>query len=168
MIVKESRVVILTGAGISAESGIRTFRDFDGLWENHRIEEVATPEGWEANPQLVWGFYQQRRRQLSSDLDTLRQRVRHGCKSDLLKLVKIRHVGRQRARSLASIGIRTPKDVLAMTRKDQQKIASWRGWGPKLVHNIMTEVKKVVQRDEGEAPAKKRSDDMPLDGEDWA
>ena len=106
--------------------------------------------------------------QLSSDLDTLRQRVRHGCKSDLLKLVKIRHVGRQRARSLASIGIRTPKDVLAMTRKDQQKIASWRGWGPKLVHNIMTEVKKVVQRDEGEAPVKKRSDDMPLDGEDWA
>ena len=106
--------------------------------------------------------------QLSSDLDTLRQRVRHGCKSDLLKLVKIRHVGRQRARSLASIGIRTPKDVLAMTHKDQQKIASWRGWGPKLVHNIMSEVKKVVQRDEGEVPVKKRSDDMPLDGEDWA
>ena len=64
MITSESRVVILTGAGISAESGIRTFRDFNGLWENHRIEEVATPEGWEANPQLVWGFYQQRRRQL--------------------------------------------------------------------------------------------------------
>jgi len=64
MITKASRVVILTGAGISAESGIRTFRDFNGLWENHRIEEVATPEGWEANPQLVWDFYQQRRRQL--------------------------------------------------------------------------------------------------------
>ena len=64
MITKESRVVILTGAGISTESGIRTFRDFNGLWENHRIEEVATPEGWEANPQLVWDFYQQRRRQL--------------------------------------------------------------------------------------------------------
>ncbi len=106
--------------------------------------------------------------QLSSDLDTLRQRVRHGCKPDLLKLVKIRHVGRQRARSLASIGIRTPKDVLTMTRNDQQKIASWRGWGPKLVSNIMTEVKKVVQREDGKVPAKKRSDDMPLDGEDWA
>ena len=106
--------------------------------------------------------------QLSSDLDTLRQRVRHGCKSDLLKLVKIRHVGRQRARSLASIGIRTPKDVLAMTRNDQQKVASWRGWGPKLVSNIMTEVKKVVQRESGPAPVKKRSDDMPLDGEDLA
>ena len=82
--------------------------------------------------------------------------------------MKIRHVGRQRARSLASIGIRTPKDVLTMTHKDQQKIASWRGWGPKLVDNILTEVKKVVQRDEGEVPVKKRSDDMPLDGEDWA
>ena len=106
--------------------------------------------------------------ELSSNLDTLRQRVRHGCKPDLLKLVKIRHVGRQRARSLASLGIRTPKDVLAMTHKDQQTVASWRGWGPKLVHNIMTEVKKVIQREEGATPAKKRTDDMPLDGEDWA
>ena len=106
--------------------------------------------------------------ELSSTLDTLRQRVRHGCKSDLLKLVKIRHVGRQRARSLASIGIRTPKDVLSMTHNDQQKIASWRGWGPKLVANIMTEVKKVVQREASVAPVKQRTDDMPLDGEDWA
>ena len=64
MISKQTRVVILTGAGISAESGIRTFRAADGLWEDHRIEEVATPEGWKANPQLVWSFYQQRRRQL--------------------------------------------------------------------------------------------------------
>ena len=106
--------------------------------------------------------------QLSSNLDTLRQRVRHGCKPDLLKLVKIRHVGRQRARSLASIGIRTPKDVLGMTHKDQQKIASWRGWGPKLVSNIMSEVRKVIQREDGNAPTKRRGDDMPLDGEDWA
>ena len=106
--------------------------------------------------------------QLSSNLDTLRQRVRHGCKPDLLKLVKIRHVGRQRARSLASIGIRTPKDVLGMTHKDQQKIASWRGWGPKLVSNIMSEVRKVIQREDGKAPTKRRGDDMPLDGEDWA
>lgn len=64
MISKQTNVVILTGAGISAESGIRTFRDSNGLWENHRIEEVATPEGWQANPQLVWNFYQKRRRQL--------------------------------------------------------------------------------------------------------
>ena len=61
---KETKVVILTGAGISAESGIRTFRASDGLWEEHRIEDVATPMGWERNPQLVWNFYQARRNQL--------------------------------------------------------------------------------------------------------
>ncbi|KGQ70676.1 NAD-dependent deacetylase [Chelonobacter oris] len=57
-------IVILTGAGISAESGIRTFRAADGLWENHRIEDVATPEGFRRNPELVRQFYNQRRRQL--------------------------------------------------------------------------------------------------------
>ncbi|SMF36903.1 NAD-dependent deacylase [Pseudobacteriovorax antillogorgiicola] len=57
-------IVVLTGAGISAESGIKTFRDADGLWENHPIEEVASPEGFAANPSLVYDFYNQRRRQL--------------------------------------------------------------------------------------------------------
>jgi len=58
------KIVVLTGAGISAESGIKTFRDSDGLWENHRIEDVATPEGWFKNPELVLEFYNQRRAQL--------------------------------------------------------------------------------------------------------
>ena len=53
---KQSRVVILTGAGISAESGIQTFRASDGLWENHRIEDVATPFAWQGDAELVWGF----------------------------------------------------------------------------------------------------------------
>jgi len=53
-------IVILTGAGISAESGIKTFRDSDGLWENHRIEDVATPEAFSRNPVLVWNFYKER------------------------------------------------------------------------------------------------------------
>jgi NAD-dependent deacetylase len=57
-------IVVLTGAGVSAESGINTFRAADGLWENHRIEEVATPEGFERNPQLVHHFYNERRRVL--------------------------------------------------------------------------------------------------------
>jgi NAD-dependent deacetylase len=61
---QQQRVVVLTGAGISAESGIRTFRDNGGLWENYRVEDVATPEGWAADPALVWRFYQGRRRQL--------------------------------------------------------------------------------------------------------
>ncbi len=59
-------IVILTGAGISAESGIRTFRDQDGLWENHHIEDVATPEGYRRDPSLVQNFYNQRRQQLES------------------------------------------------------------------------------------------------------
>ena len=58
------KIVILTGAGISAESGIKTFRDADGLWENHDIQEVATPEGFRKNPALVLKFYNDRRRQL--------------------------------------------------------------------------------------------------------
>ncbi len=57
------RVVVLTGAGISAESGLKTFRDSDGLWAGHRVETVATPEGWEVDPELVWQFYSQRRRE---------------------------------------------------------------------------------------------------------
>jgi NAD-dependent deacetylase len=58
------RLVVLTGAGMSAESGISTFRDSGGLWEQYRIEDVATPEAWHRNPKLVLDFYNQRRRQL--------------------------------------------------------------------------------------------------------
>lgn len=59
------KLVVLTGAGVSAESGIQTFRDSNGLWENHDIMEVASPEGWRKNQQLVQNFYNQRRKQLS-------------------------------------------------------------------------------------------------------
>lgn len=55
------RLVVLTGAGISAESGLQTFRGSDGLWEGHAIEDVATPEAWERNPVLVQQFYNERR-----------------------------------------------------------------------------------------------------------
>ncbi|WP_372917099.1 NAD-dependent deacylase [Salegentibacter sp.] len=58
------KIVVLTGAGVSAESGISTFRDADGLWENHDIMEVASPEGWSRNQELVLEFYNKRRRQL--------------------------------------------------------------------------------------------------------
>lgn len=56
--------MVLTGAGMSAESGIKTFRDADGLWEGHDVMEVASPEGYRSNPELVLDFYNQRRRQL--------------------------------------------------------------------------------------------------------
>lgn len=58
------KIIVLTGAGISAESGISTFRDSNGLWENHDIMEVASPEGWQRNPELVLNFYNLRRKQL--------------------------------------------------------------------------------------------------------
>jgi len=58
--------VVLTGAGMSAESGIKTFRDEDGLWEGHDVMQVASPEGFRRNPELVFEFYNQRRRQLLS------------------------------------------------------------------------------------------------------
>lgn len=63
---QKKTVVVLTGAGISAESGISTFRDAGGLWEGHDIMEVASPQGWAKNPELVQEFYNLRRRQLAT------------------------------------------------------------------------------------------------------
>lgn len=60
----KTHIVVLTGAGMSAESGINTFRDADGLWEGHDVMEVASPQGFKNNPELVLDFYNQRRRQL--------------------------------------------------------------------------------------------------------
>jgi NAD-dependent deacetylase len=60
------KIVVLTGAGISAPSGLRTFRGSGALWENHRVEEVATPEAWRRNPALVLRFYNERRAQLAT------------------------------------------------------------------------------------------------------
>src|SRR3954467_14518853 len=61
---RESRVFVLTGAGISAESGVATFRDAGGLWYQHRVEDVATAEGFARDPRLVWRFYSERRKQI--------------------------------------------------------------------------------------------------------
>ena len=60
----KKRLVVLTGAGISAESGLKTFRDSDGLWEGYNVMDVATPEAWERNPDLVQQFYNERRKQV--------------------------------------------------------------------------------------------------------
>jgi len=59
------RVIVLSGAGVSAESGIKTFRDSDGLWENHNVQDVATPEAFERNPELVLRFYNERRKNIA-------------------------------------------------------------------------------------------------------
>lgn len=62
---KKDRIIVLTGAGISAESGLKTFRDSDGLWENHRVEDVATPQAFIRDAELVWRFYKERYHQLT-------------------------------------------------------------------------------------------------------
>lgn len=62
---KKLKLVVLTGAGISAESGLKTFRDSDGLWEGYNVYEVATPRGFAANPQLVLNFYNERRKDVA-------------------------------------------------------------------------------------------------------
>jgi len=63
-----SQIFVLTGAGISKESGINTFRDQDGLWNNHKVEDVATPEAFYRNPTLVYEFYNNRRKELNSGI----------------------------------------------------------------------------------------------------
>lgn len=71
----KKKLVVLTGAGISAESGLKTFRDSDGLWEGYDIEEVATPMAWRRNPQLVLDFYNYRRKNV---LDAVPNDAHHG------------------------------------------------------------------------------------------
>lgn len=77
----KQKLTVLTGAGVSAESGITTFRDSDGLWENHKVEDVASIEGWYRNPQLVLDFYNDRRAQLP----TVRPNAAHVAIAELEK-----------------------------------------------------------------------------------
>jgi len=65
------KILVFSGAGVSAESGIKTFRDHDGLWNEYRIEEVATPEAWKSNPDLVLDFYNKRRNELQKVLPNM-------------------------------------------------------------------------------------------------
>lgn len=77
----KQKLTVLTGAGVSAESGITTFRDSDGLWENHKVEDVASIEGWYRNPSLVLDFYNERRAQLP----TVRPNAAHMAIAELEK-----------------------------------------------------------------------------------
>ncbi len=118
---------------------------------------------------------------LSSQIDVLKQRVRHGCKKDLLQLVNIRSIGRRRARELASMGYRTIKSLAAMSNTEKKTLSSKRGWGPKIVDNLLVEVEKIIKPKEYDKEAlrliktgqsiddeKLREDDIPLDDENYA
>ncbi len=99
-------------------------------------------------------------------VDILRQRTRHGCKEDLLTLVNIRNIGRSRARELANLGIRTPQQVISMSRSKKNELLKLRGWGPVLIGKIISEVEKIISRtkshSKANSPIKKRDDDIPL------
>lgn len=100
---------------------------------------------------------------LTTLIDESRHRVRHGCRADLLRLVKVRHVGRQRARRLAEVGVRTPEDLLGMTPALRADVEAWRGWGPVLVQRMIDDAARFAS-----APAprtRSRRDDEPLPGE---
>ena len=118
---------------------------------------------------------------LSSQIDVLKQRVRHGCKKDLLQLVNIRSIGRRRARELASMGYRTIKSLAAMSNTEKKTLSSKRGWGPKIVANLLVEVEKTIKPKESDKEALRliktgqsideenlREDDIPLDDENYA
>ena len=117
---------------------------------------------------------------LSTQLDAVKQRVRHGCKEDLLQLVNIRSIGRRRARELVSMGYRTVKSLAAMSNKEIKTLSSKRGWGPKIVDNLLNEVGKIIKPQKYDAEKQKqiisgqdvdldnlRDDDIPLDDENY-
>lgn len=100
--------------------------------------------------------------QLVGMIELTRSRVRAGCKEDLLQLVQVKNIGRNRARTLSKIGIRTPADLLAMNSKELDSLKSMRGWGPILVEKILDSVKLLSINGKEKKP---RSDDEPLPGE---
>ena len=100
--------------------------------------------------------------ELAAMLELTRARVRAGCKEDLLQLVQVRNIGRNRARTLSEMGIRTPADLLAMSNSELDKLKSRRGWGPVLVERILESVRLISTSDSKKPP---RSDDEPLPGE---
>ena len=100
--------------------------------------------------------------ELAGLLELTRARVRAGCKEDLLQLVQVRNVGRNRARTLSEMGVRTPADLLAMSNYELDKLKSKRGWGPILVDRILESVRMISTTEAKKPP---RRDDEPLPGE---
>ena len=105
--------------------------------------------------------------EIVQQISILQQRVRHGCKTDLLQLVNIRHVGRQRAREMASLGLRQPNDVATMSMKTKTSLLGLRGWGPMLLEKIVNEVERVLRKASSASNQQPtiREDDVPLEGE---
>ena len=129
----------------------------------YQLGYYLLPENFLRIDDVFAGHHQQTIDELSKELDLLRQRIRSGCKADLLDLVSLKGVGRARARTLASMGVRQPSQLLSMSKNQVSKLKSLRGWGPKIVENLIDQVKSYKVNHLAERP---RSDDEPLPGEE--
>ena len=112
--------------------------------------------------------YSGEKEKLIQIIDTLRNRVRHGCKEELLQLVSLRGIGRKRARDLVDFGVNNPIDILKLSSRDKDRLIDRSGWGPKLLDNIITQIKQISINSENmtkSKPENKRKDDEPLPGE---
>ena len=121
------KVVVLTGAGISAESGIKTFRDADGLWEGHDIMEVASPVGYQNNPELVLDFYNKRRKQLFEVQPNLAHTILAEMETDFDVTIITQNVDDLHERAGSSKVIHLHGELLkARNEKDVNSIIDWK------------------------------------------
>ena len=112
--------------------------------------------------------YNKEKEKLIQMIDTLRNRVQHGCKEELLQLVSLSGIGRKRARDLVDFGVNSPIDILKISERDKNRLIDRRGWGPKLVDKIINQVNNISTNTELISKSKlgnKRKDDEPLPGE---
>lgn len=102
--------------------------------------------------------------ELIQSIEVLRNRIRHGCRADLLDLVTMKNIGRSRARTLQNFGVRRPIDLLELSERDLDRLISLRGWGPVLVDNLLNNVREILAIKKENVP-EQRLDDEPLQGE---
>ncbi|SHG58238.1 NAD-dependent deacetylase [Flavobacterium fluvii] len=122
----KKKLVVLTGAGISAESGIKTFRDADGLWEGHNVMDVATPEGWQKNPELVLDFYNQRRQQLHEVLPNLGHQILAELENDFEVYIITQNVDNLHEKAGSSNVLHLHGELLKVrSTKDHNYILDW-------------------------------------------
>ncbi len=124
----KKKLVVLTGAGISAESGIKTFRDSDGLWEGHDVMEVATPEGWRKNPALVLDFYNQRRKQLLEVKPNLAHQVLVDLEQDFEVYIVTQNVDDLHERAGSQQVLHLHGELLKVrSTQNESYVLDWRG-----------------------------------------
>lgn len=122
----KKKLVVLTGAGISAESGIKTFRDANGLWEGHNVMDVATPEGWQKNPELVLDFYNQRRKQLHEVQPNLGHQILAKLENDFDVFIITQNVDNLHEKSGSSNVLHLHGELLKVrSTKNQNYILDW-------------------------------------------